>query len=150
MVNRHQQDSTIIVGNSVAGSIPEVFLNNTKGDIVVTGEGEVSAYEAVEAIRLGNGLTSVEGISFRNSDGTILLLHTEKRKKLMSFLKLIGVLLMLKKIFKKLKQCRTKTTHLKRCALCQLLLLEVVHSSAHSAIMYFGMIHIEIERHNQF
>ena len=82
MVKRHQQDSTIIVGNSVAGSIPEVFLNNTKGDIVVTGEGEVSAYEAVEAIRLGNGLTSVEGISFRNSDGTIFTTPHRKAEKI--------------------------------------------------------------------
>ena len=46
----------IIVGNSVAGSIPEVFLNNTRGDIVVTGEGEISAYEAVEAVRLEKDL----------------------------------------------------------------------------------------------
>ena len=52
MVKRHQPDTCVITGNSVAGSIPEVFLKNTKGDIVVTGEGEISAYEAVEAIRL--------------------------------------------------------------------------------------------------
>ena len=30
MSKRHQPNSSIIVGNSVAGSIPEVFLNNTK------------------------------------------------------------------------------------------------------------------------
>ena len=78
MSKRHQPNSSIIVGNSVAGSIPEVFLNNTKGDIVVTGEGEISAYEAVEAIRLGKDLKTVEGISFRNNDGSITT--TEHRK----------------------------------------------------------------------
>jgi len=82
MVKRHQQDSTIIVGNSVAGSIPEVFLNNTKGDIVVTGEGEVSAYQAVEAIRLGNDLRTVEGISFRNNDGSIFTTPHRKAEKI--------------------------------------------------------------------
>ena len=46
MTKRHQPETCFIAGNSVAGSIPEVFLNNTKGDIVVTGEGEISAYEA--------------------------------------------------------------------------------------------------------
>ncbi len=78
MSKRHQPNSSIIVGNSVAGSIPEVFLNNTKGDIVVTGEGEISAYEAVEAVRLGKDLKTVEGISFRNNDGSITT--TEHRK----------------------------------------------------------------------
>ena len=78
MTKKYQPDTCIVVGNSVAGSIPEVFLNNTKGDIVVTGEGEISAYEAVEAVRLGKDLKTVEGISFRNDDGTIAT--TENRK----------------------------------------------------------------------
>ena len=73
MVKRHQPDTCVIVGNSVAGSIPEVFLKNTKGDIVVTGEGEVSSYEAVEAIRLGKDLKDVTGISFRGNEGNIVL-----------------------------------------------------------------------------
>ena len=78
MTKKYQPDSCVIVGNSVAGSIPELFLNNTKGDIVVTGEGEISAYEAVEAVRLGKDLKTVEGISFRNDDGGITT--TEHRK----------------------------------------------------------------------
>lgn len=78
MTKKYQPDSCVIVGNSVAGSIPEVFLNNTKGDIVVTGEGEISAYEAVEAVRLEKDLKMVEGISFRNDDGAITT--TEHRK----------------------------------------------------------------------
>ena len=78
MTKRHQPETCFIAGNSVAGSIPEVFLNNTKGDIVVTGEGEISAYEAVEAVRLEKDLKTVEGISFRNDDGVITT--TEHRK----------------------------------------------------------------------
>ena len=78
MIKRHQPKSYVVVGNSVAGAIPELFLNKTKGDIVVTGEGEISAYEAVEAVRLGKDLKTVTGISFRNSDGTITT--TDHRK----------------------------------------------------------------------
>ena len=43
MVKKHQPETYVVGGNSVAGSIPEVFLKNTKGDITVIGEGEVSA-----------------------------------------------------------------------------------------------------------
>ena len=78
MTKMHQPNSYVIVGNSVAGSIPELFLNKTKGDIVVTGEGEISAYESVEAIRLEKDLKTVEGISFRNSNGQIIT--TDHRK----------------------------------------------------------------------
>jgi radical SAM superfamily enzyme YgiQ (UPF0313 family) len=78
MTKKNQPNSCVITGNSVAGSIPELFLNNTKGDIVVTGEGEISAYEAVEAVRLEKNLKTVGGISFRNDDGTITT--TENRK----------------------------------------------------------------------
>ena len=78
MTKKYQPDSCVIVGNSVAGAIPDLFLNKTKGDIVVTGEGEISAYEAVEAVRLGKDLKTVTGISFRNDDGTITT--TEHRK----------------------------------------------------------------------
>ena len=78
MIKKHQPKSCVITGNSVAGSIPEVFLNNTKGDIVVTGEGEISAYETVEAIRLEKDLKTVEGISFRDDNGNVTT--TEHRK----------------------------------------------------------------------
>ena len=78
MTKKYQPNSCVITGNSVAGSIPELFLNNTKGDIVVTGEGEISAYEAVEAVRLEKDLKTVGGISFRNDDGIITT--TEHRK----------------------------------------------------------------------
>ena len=73
MVKKHQPNACTITGNSVAGSIPEVFLKNTKCDIVVTGEGEVSAYETVEAIRLGKDLKTIEGISFRDNQSNIVI-----------------------------------------------------------------------------
>ena len=72
MAKNHQPNSKIVVGNSVAGSIPEIFLEKTKADIIVIGEGEISAYEAVEAIRLGNDLKNIEGIAFRDNDGSFV------------------------------------------------------------------------------
>jgi radical SAM superfamily enzyme YgiQ (UPF0313 family) len=82
MVKKHQPNACTITGNSVAGSIPEVFLKNTKGDIVVTGEGEVSAYEAVEAIRLDKDLKTIEGISFRDNQGNIVNNPARKAAKI--------------------------------------------------------------------
>ena len=82
MVKRHQSTACTITGNSVAGSIPEVFLKNTKGDIVVTGEGEVSAYETVEAIRLDKDLKTVEGISFRDNQENIVINPARKAAKI--------------------------------------------------------------------
>ena len=82
MVKKHQPNTCTITGNSVAGSIPEVFLKNTKGDIVVTGEGEVSAYEAVEAIRLDKDLKTIGGISFRDNQGNIVNNPARKAAKI--------------------------------------------------------------------
>ena len=65
----YQPTSKIIVGNSVAGSIPELFLGKTRADVVVIGEGEISAYETVEAFRLGKDLSSVNGIAFKDENG---------------------------------------------------------------------------------
>ena len=78
MTKKHQPNSKIIIGNSVAGSIPELFLQKTKCDVVVIGEGEISAHEAVEAIRLGKDLKDVEGIAFRDNQDNII--ENEPRK----------------------------------------------------------------------
>jgi anaerobic magnesium-protoporphyrin IX monomethyl ester cyclase len=77
MVKRHHPNTIVIAGNSVAGSIPELFLNKTAADIVVMGEGEISAYEAVEAVRLEKDLSNVEGIAFRKNGISVI---NESRK----------------------------------------------------------------------
>ena len=82
MTKTHQPNSKIIVGNSVAGSIPELFLQKTKCDIVVIGEGEVSAYEAVEAIRLRKDLKNVEGIAFRDMQEKIIINPARKAESI--------------------------------------------------------------------
>ena len=77
-IKKYQPHTRVIVGNSVSSSIPELFLQKTKADVVVIGEGEISAYEAVEAIRLKKSLKVVNGIAFRNNDGKIVINELRK------------------------------------------------------------------------
>jgi|SaaInlStandDraft_2_1057019.scaffolds.fasta_scaffold03020_3 anaerobic magnesium-protoporphyrin IX monomethyl ester cyclase len=65
--------TNVIVGNSVAGSIPETFFEKTLADVIVIGEGEYSALDAVDAIRLGKNLEEVEGIACRDKNGKALI-----------------------------------------------------------------------------
>jgi radical SAM superfamily enzyme YgiQ (UPF0313 family) len=56
--------ATIIAGNSVASSIPELLLRNTEVDIAVVGEGDVTIVELLEAIMKDRPLYEVRGIGF--------------------------------------------------------------------------------------
>ena len=47
MVKRYHPKCKIIVGNSVAGSIPFLWMDNTPTDYVVTGEGEWAALDII-------------------------------------------------------------------------------------------------------
>ncbi len=75
------RDATIIIGNSVAGSIPEIFLKNSSADIAVMGEGEITTAEVVQKILGGDeNWGKVAGIAYKNKDGKIII--NEKRKGL--------------------------------------------------------------------
>ena len=54
----------IIVGNSVAGSIPEVFLKNTPVDFAIIGEGEITALEIVNNLHKDLDTKNIEGIAY--------------------------------------------------------------------------------------
>lgn len=75
---KHQPHSYVIVGNSVASSIPQLFLTKTNADVVVIGEGEISAYETVEAIRTKQSLEAIQGIAYRTQDNTIRINELRK------------------------------------------------------------------------
>lgn len=64
------KDVPIIVGNSVATSIPEILLDRTKADIGVMGEGDITIVELLKAIEKNTPLEEVKGIFFRR-DGRI-------------------------------------------------------------------------------
>jgi radical SAM superfamily enzyme YgiQ (UPF0313 family) len=78
MARQHQPGTKLVVGNSVAGSIHQLFLDKTPADVVVIGEGEISTYETLEALRLRRTLDSVEGIAFRDAAGAVV--QTPRRK----------------------------------------------------------------------
>lgn len=69
---KYNPKAKLIVGNSVAGSIPQVFLKDTPADIVVSGEGEYTTLDALNAIRDGRDLKTVLGITYRSETGEII------------------------------------------------------------------------------
>jgi radical SAM superfamily enzyme YgiQ (UPF0313 family) len=77
MVKKHQPNCKIIVGNSVAGSIPALWMENTPTDYVVTGEGEWAALDIIQHLETGSPPEDILGITFRGSDNSVI--QTEKR-----------------------------------------------------------------------
>ncbi len=77
-IRKLQPSTKIVVGNSVAGSIPELFLRNTAADVVVIGEGEFSTLDVLRAYEDRTPLGAVEGIAFLDPTGAFV--KTPKRK----------------------------------------------------------------------
>jgi radical SAM superfamily enzyme YgiQ (UPF0313 family) len=61
----------LVIGGPHATFSDEEILNDSRFDIVVRGEGEIIFEEIVKAIKRGNSLLSINGISFRK-DGKII------------------------------------------------------------------------------
>ena len=67
IIKRINPDSVVIAGNSVATSIPELLLRNTKVDIAVLGEGDITIVELLKALEEGEDYRTVKGIAFRGN-----------------------------------------------------------------------------------
>ncbi len=79
VTRKFNPDCKIIIGNSVAGSIPEIFLKNSEADIAVMGEGEITTAEIIQKIlKNETDWENVEGIAFKSTNGKIVL--NPKRK----------------------------------------------------------------------
>lgn len=65
-IKKHKS-APIIVGNSVADSIPEILLEKTKVDIGVVGEGDITIVKLLKAIENKIPLEQVKGIFFRKN-----------------------------------------------------------------------------------
>jgi radical SAM superfamily enzyme YgiQ (UPF0313 family) len=59
--------ANIIVGNSVASSVPDILLTKTGADIAVIGEGDVTIAEVLDALRLSRDLKDVRGICYKDN-----------------------------------------------------------------------------------
>ncbi len=77
-IKKYNSKTKIVVGNSVAGSIPETFLPNTGADVAVIGEGEYTVAELLDCYRDGKSIDKVESIAYLDATGT--LIKTPKRK----------------------------------------------------------------------
>jgi anaerobic magnesium-protoporphyrin IX monomethyl ester cyclase len=73
VTRKFNPDCKIIIGNSVAGSIPEIFLKNSEADIAVMGEGELTTAEIIQKIlKNDTDWKNVEGIAFKSANGKIV------------------------------------------------------------------------------
>jgi radical SAM superfamily enzyme YgiQ (UPF0313 family) len=69
-IRRHNPACLIVVGNSVASSIPDILLSKTEADVAVIGEGDVTAVEIVENWGRKRDLSVIKGIYYK-LDGEI-------------------------------------------------------------------------------
>ncbi|MFZ5987157.1 MAG: B12-binding domain-containing radical SAM protein [Bacillota bacterium] len=69
MIKRYK-NVPVIVGNSVASSIPELLLERTEADIAVIGEGDITDIEVLKALEKKEDLANVKGIYYKK-DGKI-------------------------------------------------------------------------------
>jgi len=76
MIREASPRATIIVGNTVADSVPHILLSRTEADIAVIGEGDRTIVDLLEVLREGRSLETVKGIAFRTPEG---LVRTEPR-----------------------------------------------------------------------
>ena len=63
----------IIVGNSVASSIPEILLRNTQVDIASLGEGDITNVELLKKIEKNEDWRNTPGIAYLNDQGEFVL-----------------------------------------------------------------------------
>ncbi len=70
-IKKYHPKSKVIVGNSVGGSIPKLFLQNSPADVVIIGEGEYSCADTLDYFREGKDLDNVSGIAYRTELGAI-------------------------------------------------------------------------------
>jgi anaerobic magnesium-protoporphyrin IX monomethyl ester cyclase len=64
-------DRPVVVGGSVATSIPETLLSRTAADVAAIGEGERTVVELAAALATGRDLSGVRGIWWRTPAGEI-------------------------------------------------------------------------------
>jgi len=58
-IKKYQPETTVIIGNSVGGSIPEVLFQKTKVDIVICGESEITLREVFDAIKINRSFGEI-------------------------------------------------------------------------------------------
>ena len=86
-VRKYNKNGIIIIGNSVAGSIPKLFLEHSSADIAILGEGEITCLEVIKYIIAGNdGWDKIDGLAYKDRNGRVVINNNRKgHKKLDDF-----------------------------------------------------------------
>ena len=86
-VRKYNRNSVIVIGNSVAGSIPKLFLQNSSADIAILGEGEITCLEVVKNIIANNNTwDNIDGLAYKDRNGNVIINKNRKgHKKLDDF-----------------------------------------------------------------
>lgn len=81
-IRRINPNAIIIVGNSVASSIPEMLLRNTEVDIASLGEGDITTIELLNTLEAKGDLREVAGIAYIDDEG--MYIQTQARAPIMN------------------------------------------------------------------
>ncbi|OGH72399.1 MAG: hypothetical protein A3C74_02820 [Candidatus Magasanikbacteria bacterium RIFCSPHIGHO2_02_FULL_44_13] len=68
IIREVKKGAVIIVGNSVADSIPKLLLEKTEADVAVIGEGEITIVEVLDKIKNAESLAGVKGIWYKEKN----------------------------------------------------------------------------------
>ena len=71
VLKKYHSGKKVMVGGSVATSVPETLMGKTDTDIACIGEGEQTVRELIQALEKGSDLSLVDGIWFRDGKGEI-------------------------------------------------------------------------------
>lgn len=77
LIREKHPEAIIIVGNTVASSIPDILLNQTEADIAVLGEGDITIVEILDTIKKNESFECIQGIAYLVGDR---VQKTPKRK----------------------------------------------------------------------
>ena len=70
-IRDNNKDCVIIVGNSVATSIPDILLESTESDVAVMGEGDETILELLDAIKNDTGFAGIKGIYYKDNGAVV-------------------------------------------------------------------------------
>ena len=62
----------VVIGGQMVSPIPEFALKITKADIGIIGEGEITLFKLVKALREGNNLYNIRGLAIREKDNVAI------------------------------------------------------------------------------
>lgn len=88
-IKAYHPSTYTIVGNSVGGSCPEVFMSNCPVDFIVSGEGEETTVHLINVIKDRGDFSDVHGLVWRKTDNKIVKNPSRKATRFLDDLPVI-------------------------------------------------------------